>query len=479
MTIRGIENKNPLKILSDNDVKKIHGASLEILESTGIKFEGEEALNILEEGGCSVDRNNMRVKIPVHVVQNALKQCPSSFTQKARNPKYDLRFEISRIFFTNHSAPYIRDIETGERRVPTLKDVGDLITLMDALENIDAIFIPALNVSDRPKEVSVEWVVAEIFRRSEKTTIGPNMGGCAKWVIKMADVVGSDLIGGTYAAPPMNWGPEMSRGVITYARSGHIVSVGSGIGMGASGPATIAGTLVQANAEILAGIVLCQSTRPGVRMITTTEVAPMDMRIGELATGSIEAGIIAACLTQISHYYKLPMRSQFPMTDAKIMDQQVGYEKSLQLMLIAMATNNYIISAGGLEDESSLSFEQLVIDNEIYGMVARIMRGVEVTDETMAVDLIKEVVSLGGNFLNKPHTKEWCRKEMFMPKVSDRYPYRSWVKKGEKDTIARAKEIVKEIIKTHQVPPLPEDVNKELDNILKAAEREKVQLSAR
>jgi trimethylamine--corrinoid protein Co-methyltransferase len=477
MTIQGIENKNPLKILSDDEVNKIHGASLEILESVGMKFEDEEALKILGDGGCSVDRQKMMVKIPDRVVESALKLCPSSFTQKSRNPKYDLHFDPSRVFFTNHSAPFIRDIDTGEKRVPTLKDVEQLITVMDALENIHAIFVPALNVADRPREVGLEWVVAEVLRKSEKATIGATFGGCAKWVIKMADVVGEDVIGCASAVPPMNWGPAMCRGVITYARSGHITSVCTGVGMGASGPATIAGALVQANAEILAGIVLAQVTRPGVRIATATQVTPLDMRTGELATGSIEAGMVTACLTQMSHHYKLPMRSQFPMTDSKIPDQQAGYEKCMQLMLIAMAGNNYIISAGGIENELSLSFEQLVIDNEVYSMMARYMRGVEITDETMAVDLIKEVSLLGGNFLGKPHTKEWCRKEMFMPRVSDRHPYQSWLKEGSKDVVARAREIAREILKTHEVPPLPADVDKELGRILVAAQEEKAQLA--
>jgi trimethylamine--corrinoid protein Co-methyltransferase len=167
------------------------------------------------------------------------------------------------------------------------------------------------------------------------------------------------------------------------------------------------------------------------------------------------------------------------MTDSKMPDQQAGYEKCMQLMLVAMAGNNYIISAGGIENELSLSFEQLVIDNETYSMIARYMRGVEVTEETMAVDLIKEVGSLGGNFLSKRHTRDWSRKEMFMPRVSDRHPYQTWMKEGSKDAVARAREIAGEILKTHEAPPLPEDIDRELDRILRAAQEEKAQAGRR
>ena len=132
------------------------------------------------------------------------------------------------------------------------------------------------------------------------------------------------------------------------------------------------------------------------------------------------------------------------------------------------------ISGGGIENELSLSFEDMVIDNEIYGMIARVMKGVEVTDQTMAVEVIKEVGQLGGNFLSKTHTKEWARKEMYLPKVSDRLPFQLWVKNGSKDVVERAKTLAREIIENHQVPPLPEHVHNELGKILKAAEKEKV-----
>lgn len=474
MTLRGIENRHPLKILSDHDISRIHDATLEIMETCGIKFENEEALQILGDGGCSVDHEKKRVKIPPHMVEQALKLCPSSFTQRSRSHEYDLRFETSRVFFTNHSARYYKDIDTGERKVPSLKDIGDVITLIDALENIHAVFVPALSISDKPDEVAVEWVVAETFRKSQKTTIGATFGGCYKWIIEMADVVGVDVIGCGAPTPPMHWPAVSTQGLIEYARANHIVSPCTGIQVGVSGPATIAGTLVQANAEILAAIVMAQLIRPGVRIATATQATPLDMRTGNLAAGSIEAGIITACITQLSHHYKLPIRSQFPQTDSKLLDQQAGYERALQLMLIAMAGNNYIISAGGIENELLLSYEQIVIDNEIYGMVARAMKGVEVTDETMAVDVIKEMDQLGVNFLSMAHTKEWARKEMYQPKVSDRLTYQLWTKDGSKDVVERAKEMAKEIIQTHEVPPLPEDVNKELDKILKAAEKEKI-----
>jgi trimethylamine--corrinoid protein Co-methyltransferase len=413
------------------------------------------------------------VKIPAPVVEEALKLCPHTFTQKSRNPEFDLTFEPSRVFFTNHSARYYRDMETGERRVPTLRDVQDLVTLLDALGNIHAIFVPALDVSDRPDEVALEWVVAEVFRGSQKTTIGATFGGCAKWIVEMAEVVGEDVIGCGAPVPPMNWASMSTQGIITYARANHIASPCTGIQVGISGPATIAGTLVQANAEILAAIVLAQLVRPGVRIAAATQAIPMDMRTGNLAAGSIEAGIVTACLTQIYHHYNLPIRSQFPMTDSKLPDQQTGYEKSLQLMLAAMAGNNYIISGGGIENELLMSYEQVVIDDEVYGMVGRVLRGVEVTDQTMAVELIKEVGRLGGNYLSKAHTKEWARKEMVLPTVSNRLPHQLWVKEGSKDIVERARDVARTIIQTHEVVPLPDHVDRELDKILRAAEREK------
>ena len=142
MTIRGFENKDPLKYLSEYEIKRIHDASLEVLETCGINFEDEEARKVLSDSGCIVDNETGRVKIPAHLVEKTLKLCPGSFTQKSRVPDYDLRFELSNVFFANHSAPYFRDIDTGERKIPSLKEVGDLVLLLDALENIHAMPMP-------------------------------------------------------------------------------------------------------------------------------------------------------------------------------------------------------------------------------------------------------------------------------------------------------------------------------------------------
>ncbi|MBI5439981.1 MAG: trimethylamine methyltransferase family protein [Deltaproteobacteria bacterium] len=473
MATLGIDYEPRLKLLADTEVQRIHEASLEILGTSGIRFEAPEALELLGGVGCDVDRSKMTVRIERGIVEQALQRCPKEFVQKGRTREHDLSFSISRVFFVNHSAPYIRDLETGARRVPTLADVGDLVRLIDALEHMHAIFIPALNVSDQPKEIALESVMAEIFRKTDKPTIGASFGGCAPWVVELANAVGEDVIGCASAVPPMIWKKEMCEGLITYAKADHIVSVCTGIGMGTSGPATIAGTLVQGVAELLAGIVMVQAARPGVRVATATQAVPMDLKTGDLATGAIEGGLVTAGFTQMSHYYGLPIRSQFPMTDSKVPDQQAGSEKCTQLMLIAMAGNNYLISGGGLANESILSYEQLVIDNEVYGMVGRALRGIEVTDETMAVQAIREVASGAQNFLSHRHTQRWCRKEMYQPKLSDRAVFQTWVNAGSKDVAERAKEVARQIIATHSAPPLPAEVERELTSILQAAQRAK------
>ena len=248
----------------------------------------------------------------------------------------------------------------------------------------------------------------------------------------------------------------------------------SGVSSGATGPATLAGTLLQQNAETLAGAVLAQAVNPGVGYIYSTESMPMDMRHGHEAIG-IEQYMIAAATAQLARFYNIPSASYDSFTGGKLpTDQQVGYEKAMASLLLAQAGVSYIIGAGGIDDEACYSIEQLVIDNEMYGMIARFLEGITVSEETLAADIIKRVGPIPGNYLREAHTRKWWIQEQFLPTLSYRLSYEEWVKDGSKDVAARAKEKAREILRTHAVPPLPEDVDREIAAILTAAEKEKV-----
>jgi len=464
-----------LTVLTDKEVGDIYQASLAVLEKTGVQFEDPGAAQFLQERGCAFNSETMRVTFPAAVVEASLKTCPQSFMVKARNPKHDLLFDGTRVYFTSHSAPRIIDPETRQRRSPALQDVSDMITIIDSLDNIHALLTLTGELTDKPPEVGPEWVFAEIFRKSEKTTVGPAFRDCAKWIIEMAAVAGEGLIGITTCTPSLYFSKTDTDSLKIYAQAGHPVTVGSGIACGGTGPVTLAGTLVQQTAEALAGLVFAQAVKPGTGIFCLTETAPIDMKTGDVAWGSIEVGLLHVALAQICRFLGIQSLTLFPMTNSLVSDQQTGYEKGMQTLMMALSGVNYLTGGGGVYSESALSLEQLVIDNDIFGMATRALQGITVTDETLAVDVIAEVGGARSSYLRHAHTRTWFKNEMYFPCVSNRLPHQAWVREGSKGVVARAREKAHDILKTHQPAPLPAEAERELAHILTSVEKSRLE----
>jgi len=474
MELQGCYCAKPVELLTHETMETIHARSLEILEETGVVFQWESALKALKSAGCHVDFEKQLVKFSQDVVGQALKSCPSTFRVKARDPNYDLEFVKNRVYFSPQAAPSMYDLDTGVRRPGTVKDIKEITILQDALENIHVVFPSIVYLSDRPIPLVMECVLAEEVRYTTKSILGAAFFYSAQWSIEIAKAVGIELIGGVTCSPPLTYQPDQCDGILRYAKVGWPVYVGMGVASGATGPATLAGTLLQQNVEFLAGLTLAQIVNPGVGMIYGTESIPMDMRHGHQALG-IEQYMIGAATAQLARFYNIYSATIESMTGAKIpTDQQVGYEKAMATLLLAQSGVSYIVGGGGIDDEACFSIEQLIIDNEMYGMVARYLKGINVDEETLAADLIKKVGPIPGNYLREAHTRKWWKQEQFIPTLSYRKSYEEWLKEGSKDVAARAKERAKEILRTHQVPPLPEEVDREIAKILEAAEKEKV-----
>jgi trimethylamine--corrinoid protein Co-methyltransferase len=467
--------KDRMKILPETDIERIHYGALDVLERTGILFDDPEALQILEDAGCEVDSDKKLVKFPPGLVEDCIRKVPSSFTIRARDPKNDQRVGGRNVYFATFPAVNMRDLETGERRLSTVKDVGELATIVDALDNIHSPFFPVAVIADKPPKLCMEWILAELIRHSTKAQHGASFFGSPKWHVEIAKATNQVILGSVAPVPPLTYPKEMVDGLLTYSRAGFPVEINAALAMGATGPVTLAGALVQHHAENMAGIVLVQLVRPGNPVACGSYTQVMDMRYGTLAPGAIENGLIAAALSQIYHHFDIPVWMFFPLTDSKLPDAQAAYEKAMQLMLCAMSGVNYISFAGGTEDEQCFSAAQLIIDNEMAGMMGRVLQGIDVTDETLAIDLIHEIGPLPGSFLGTEHTRNlWKTAEIYKPTLSDRLTWEKWRDKGSKDIATVAWEKAREILKTHEPTPLPEEVDAELDRILEAAAKEKL-----
>jgi trimethylamine--corrinoid protein Co-methyltransferase len=319
------------------------------------------------------------------------------------------------------------------------------------------------------------------FRNTTKTVDGEVYGqDVAMDGIRMASVVAGGeeelkkrplLLGFHNPVSPLQLSEKLTEGLMVYAKYKQPILIAPEAQAGATAPVTLAGLLAQQNAEVLSGIVVAELVNPGAPVLYGTVSTIMDMKTGNLAYGAIEAGLINVATAQLAHYYGLPSRGTGGGTESKIPDIQAGFEKAMTLMMAALAGINFIYNAAGtLESTLTASYEQTVIDNEICGMVSRALRGVEISDETLAIDVIEDV-GPGGQYLDQRHTLEYLRKEHYLPMIVSRERMERWERAGSKDLREVAREEAKRILKEHRPEPLDRGVEEDLKKIVKEVEK--------
>jgi trimethylamine--corrinoid protein Co-methyltransferase len=470
----GYKNHKPYNFLTPEEVERIYTGALDILEKTGMVVAHEGAREMLQAAGCAVDEEKERVRFPADLIESSIELCPAEFAQQARNPELSLDFGGGTVYFGAFPGFTYLDMETHERHVSTVEDLARLVRLVDALPQVHTLCQPTPHLKDKPPETEMEWVIATAFRNTEKPTIGASFGGSSKYVVQMCEVLGQQVHGSICLSSPLVIPGDQAQGIFDYAAAGHPLHMLSGPIKGASSPASMAGTLVMQTAEILGGTVLAQLVKPGIGVIYTGYSTVMDMRLGTYASGAIEVGIMGAASAQIARRLGIPSSVFFPMTDAKTPDPQAAYEKHLENLLCALGGVNYIMPIGGLENEGTFSPTQAVIDNEVCAMIGKVLEGIVVDEERLAIELIHEVGPVPGNFLSQEHTRRHWRDEYIIPKVSVREGYDAWVAGGSKGAVERATDIANDIMQNHEITPLPPEVDRELDRILETVEREKL-----
>ncbi|RLI44305.1 hypothetical protein DRO69_07675 [Candidatus Bathyarchaeota archaeon] len=477
-----------IKVLSRDELRDIHYATLEVLYQTGVIIHSSDALKVLEDAGAEVDFKNQRARIPPHLVEEALKKTPRCFRIRGRNPKKYCKFEGDRVYFSiAGNATHVLDLD-GKRRPAKIEDYENFIKLSDALENIDvsgAGIGPLYEQINLPEAVQAAWRYYWSIKNTDKPA---KLGvGRHKQIaldnLRMSCAVVGDLkrlrrtpLGWCHVNPtsPLILSKELIEAALVFARNGLPIHFGSEVLASATGPATLAGVLVQQNAENISGIVVVQMAadpkhRPPILYGCVSGI--LDQRTGIPALGSPEAALLNAASVQLAKYYGLPSRATGGYTESKIPDIQAGYESMMTLMMAAMAGANFIYASGGIEPGvATISYEKYVLDNDMIGMIKRIMKGIEITDETLAVDVIDEI-GPGKHFLAHKHTRKWIRKEFYFPSTLDRKNYDRWIREGAKEARTLAKERAIKILREHEPEPLDKDLEKELLNIIKDIEK--------
>ena len=476
-----LPNIKLLQVLREDQIGRIHRASLQVLEEVGIGVPHQELLARCRDAGCMVDFDHQRVRFPVHLVEEALRRAPSRFTWYARNPKYNMDMGGDNVYFS----PVITTIHVieadGNRRPATLQDADDLTRLSDGLEYLDLAPCVVTPTDVLPHAMHAH-MMRSMFTNASKSFKGRiNDRTVAQDCIRMAEVVagGSEelrrrplIIGLINTYSPLSHLTNQLDGMMEYVRAGLPVCVTPEVQAGLTGPVTLAGTLVQQNAEILGTFALIHLLSPGHPMMYGTVSSLFDMRKMMLAYACPEALLIQVASAQLAKFYNLPCRGTGGVSDSNAVDLQSAYEGAMQTQVAALAGINYLHhGAGGLENSLAVSYEKLVAENEIIGEIRRMMRGIEVDETTLAVEVIEEV-GPGGSFLETDHTIKRFRTEHFMPELAIRDKYETWKAAGGRTMLEAAGEKARKILAEHRPdPPLPEDVAQELTAMVKTIEK--------
>ncbi len=467
-------NFPPLEILTAEQVEAIHRGTLDVLWQTGIRIEHERALKLLEKNGCKVDFENKRVHFPQGLVEESLRKAPSSWRLKGRDPKSDIIIGGNTLYFAPFPGMKTIDLDTWEPKVPTRKEYYDGVTVLDALDNVHVFnsYSPYFGFEGLPEVMKIPEGVAARIRNSTKSGWVSCTEGYEVFNIEMAKSVGMELIAIPDASPPLTYYRDAIEPYFSFVEAGFPVKAGSGVIMGATAPATIAGATVTNNAELIAGVVIAQLIRPGTRVLAANLPFPQSMRTGSPVFGAIGCSLHQAVFNQVWRRYGIPTVNHTPgVSSSKKIDYQCGYEKALPAILSAISGANIINLHGGLSSELTHHPLLAILDDDIAGMIGHFIESIEVNDETLALDLIEKVGPIPGFYLNKEHTRKWWKKEQFIPESADRLTYPEWMKTGKKDCLDYAKERMEEILATHRVLPLTASQEEDIKRILEEARK--------
>jgi trimethylamine---corrinoid protein Co-methyltransferase len=457
--------------LSDDQVERLHHASLEILDRTGIRLYEPEALELLEKKGVHPEDGN-RVRIPPGLVEWALSVAPKRAVLCDRSGRRVMPLERNNVFFgTGSDCPNVIDVRTGERRPGLLQDIVEASIVCDALENIDFL-MSFCNASDLPQDTADRHQMRAMLMNSTKPIlfVTTEFEGSVD-VIHMAEAVAGgeeelrrNPICACYinVSHSLRHNQEALRKLLFLSGKGLPTTYTPVVLRGGTGPVTAAGAIALANAGELAGLVIAQLKREGAPVILTGGVNDMlDMRSTVDAYADPTNRVM---LVELAHRYDLPIFGLTGCSDSKLPDEQAAAEAAFSIMLETLAGAQLAHDVGYLDGGMTNSIEQVVICDELIAYTKHFMRSLEINEETLALDLIDQI-GPDGDFLSSEHTLEHYREDWY-PKLFDRSQYDIWKRKGSKTLRERARDKALKLIETHRPDPLPADVQKKVDAIV-------------
>ncbi|MFO8010429.1 MAG: trimethylamine methyltransferase family protein [Dehalococcoidia bacterium] len=454
--------------LKPDDVQDIDRTGRRILEQVGVHILSDAFLERLEKAGANVDRENQRVRFDGAWLDEVLSKAPSQFTLYSRDGVKDIHLGSGNSYFGNGGRVFrILDMRTGGYRYTLLRDVSNTAILVDHLKYLD-FYIIACQAHDLQPET---YHLNDFFRAFYRTTKHV-MGGCgdvrgARQMWELASLIagGEDYLAEkpfvsviTNVISPLTIDNTVLEILDFCIERGIPVTCAPAPISGATAPATLAGTLTQLHAESLAGVAVVQALKPGAPVLYGAVPTAMDLRTMEFTMGTVEMGMMNAAAVQLAKLYNLPIYASAGLTEAKRPDIQAGFEKLFSNFTVAMTGADYIhLAAGMLDSGNSISYEQYVIDNEMIGMIRRVIEGIRLDDSTLAYDVI-EKVGPGGNYVMEEHTVDHMMDEFFYPSLSVRCNFDVWEERGRPDMLSRSREMVEQTLNEGRQPRLSDEV---------------------
>jgi trimethylamine--corrinoid protein Co-methyltransferase len=462
----------PLDVMTSEEVEAVHRGAQYILAKTGMRIEHERTLQLCADHGCQVDLDDRRVRMPPGLVEESIRRCPSSFVLKARDPDKDLMVGGNTVYFMQGMGMRYVDLETWETRPGTVGEHREAMIVADALENThlaDGVFFYMERESIPPIMVMLENLASGLRYSSKAQQFGYQQD-CSIFAIRMAEALGINLDAELDTVSPLTLFDHTLQAAWRYVEAGIPIQPTVSIAMGSEGPATRAGSLVLAVAMVMAWAVITQLIRQGAPMSVQHGNGPMNMGSGSVLYGTPDGALSSAMMNQMLRRYGIPSCTSAGFSsNSKTIDYQVAYEKGLGALVDALSGGHLLIFQGGSCGELLYHPVLAILDDDVAGWVGRFLEGVTVADETLAIDLINQVGPIPGHYLSTAHTREWWRKEQWLPKAADLEAYPVWVRSGKKDALVLARERMEEILATHEPTPLTPEQEQAIEEILTEA----------
>lgn len=463
------------QLLSGTDLDALHAGTLKILSSAGVVFPHAGALEIFNNNGFRVEDDV--VFFDEDDLMPLLENTPSSFHLYARDPEKDVHVGNGKpVLAPGYGAPFLADLDEGVRK-PTMDDYQDLVRIAHMLPNQDLSGHLLIQPDDIPPDIAHLQMLAAHLLLSDKPFIGSTQGerGAIHTLELSAIALEQDTdeladepayIGLINTLSPLRFSEDMIAALLTYATANQPLIIAAATMAGATGPITLPATLVQQNAEILAGIALTQLVAPGTPVVYGSSSTNMDMRTGGMAIGSPELSMVVAATAQVARHYGLPSRSGGALSDSHTPDVRSGYESAFSLLSAFNSGIDLILhSAGILSSFLVFSREKFVLDDDLCGMAHHYGNGLDISEDTLALESITNVAH-DGNYLKDPMTVARCRTEFWKLKTFTRDSVQDWIADGKQDAMTRAGERADALLSRYEPPSIDPEVKKRISTYI-------------